>query len=109
MTRAELIEQICLRKNDINPKVIEFVVKRIIEYMVSSFVNGQRMEVRGFGSFRLRKRDRREARNPKTGELVITDEKYVLYFKPGKSLRERVNQKGLLKKAQQQELEEAIF
>ncbi len=101
MTRAELIEQIALRKNDMNPKVIEFVVKRIIEFMVASFVNGQRMEVRGFGSFRLRKRERREARNPKTGELVITDEKYVLYFKPGKSLRERVNQKGLTKQAQE--------
>jgi integration host factor subunit beta len=101
MTRAELIEQMALRKNDMNPKIIDFVVKRIIEFMVGSFVNGQRMEVRGFGSFRLRKRERREARNPKTGELVITDEKYVLYFKPGKSLRERVNQKGLSKQAQE--------
>ncbi len=104
MTRAELIEQIALRKSDMNPKVVEFAVKRIIDFMVDSFVQGQRMEVRGFGSFRLRKREKREARNPKTGALVITEEKYVLYFKSGKSLRERVNAKGLSKQADVLEL-----
>jgi integration host factor subunit beta len=91
MTRAELITEIMMRKTDLNPKVIEFAVKRIIEHMVTSFVNGHRIEIRGFGSFGLRKRLPRQARNPKTGEVVITEEKYVLYFKPGKSLRERIN------------------
>jgi integration host factor subunit beta len=96
MTRAELIEEISLRKKDINPKLIEFIVKRVIEYMVSCFEAGHRIEIRGFGSFSLRKRQPRQARNPKTGEVVMTALKYALYFKPGKSLRDKVNHQNML-------------
>jgi len=91
MTRAELIVEMMARKTDLNPKVLEYSVKRIIEYMVSSFVKGHRIEIRGFGSFGLRMRMPRQARNPKTGEIVWTERKHVLCFKPGKSLRERIN------------------
>lgn len=92
MTRSELIETIAYQRPDINYKLIEFAVKRIIDFMVSNFQSGSRLEIRGFGSFSLRKRKPRNARNPKTGELVETESKYVLYFRPGKQLKELVNQ-----------------
>jgi integration host factor subunit beta len=101
MTRAELIVEMVNRKNDLNPKVIEYAVKRIIEFMISSFVKGHRIEIRGFGSFGLRMRMPRQARNPKTGEVVVTELKHVLYFKPGKSLRERINNAAQLQRAKQ--------
>lgn len=91
MTRSELIEIIAYRHPEINYKLVEFSVKRIIDYMVDNFQSGSRLEIRGFGSFSLRKRKPRNARNPKTGELVETESKYVLYFRPGKQLKEEVN------------------
>lgn len=92
MTRSELIEQIAYRKPEIDYKIIEFSVKRIVDFMISNFEVGSRLEVRGFGSFSLRRRKPRNARNPKTGELVETESKYVLYFRPGKYLKEKVNE-----------------
>ena len=91
MTRSELIEIIAYRHPEINYKLVEFSVKRIIDCMVGNFQSGSRLEIRGFGSFSLRKRKPRNARNPKTGELVETESKYVLYFRPGKQLKELVN------------------
>ena len=92
MTRSELIEMIAYQRPDINYKLVEFSVKRIIDFMTSNFEAGSRLEIRGFGSFSLRKRQPRNARNPKTGELVATESKYVLYFRPGKQLKELVNE-----------------
>jgi integration host factor subunit beta len=66
-------------------------VKHLLEVMSDSLANGERIEIRGFGSFSLHFRPPRIGRNPKTGEAVALSGKYVPHFKPGKDLRERVN------------------
>ena len=71
----------------------EAIVNAVLEAMVESLRSGSSIEIRGFGSFRLRHRAARVGRNPKTGEAVALAAKYVPHFKPGKELRERVNQK----------------
>ena len=109
MTRAELIIEMAARKPDLNPNLVEYAVKRIIEYMVFSFVKGRRIEIRGFGSFSLRMRKPRQARNPKTGEIVLTTKKHVPCFKPGKSLRERINNSTYPLKEKVQEVREAVY
>lgn len=92
MTRAELIDVLVNRHPQIPLKQIEHSVKLIFDHMSEALENGQRIEIRGFGSFALRYRSPRVARNPKTGEYVNTEGKYVAHFKPGKELRERVNE-----------------
>lgn len=92
MTRAELIEILANKLPQIPIKDIEQAVKLIFEQMSTALEAGQRIEIRGFGSFALRFRAPRVARNPKTGEYVNTEGKYVAHFKPGKELRERVNE-----------------
>lgn len=92
MTRAELIDALVMKQPHIPLKVIEQAVKNIFEQMSTALENGVRIEIRGFGSFDLRYRPPRSARNPKTGEYVVTEEKYAAHFKPGKELRERVNE-----------------
>lgn len=98
MTRAELIDALAVRQPHIPIKLIEQAVKDIFEQMATALENGQRIEIRGFGSFALRHRPPRTARNPKTGEYVMTEEKYAPHFKPGKELRERVNESLLSEK-----------
>lgn len=73
-------------------KDVELAVKHLLELMSSSLASGQRIEIRGFGSFSLHYRPPRMGRNPKTGEAVALSGKYVPHFKPGKDLRERVNE-----------------
>jgi integration host factor subunit beta len=91
MTKSELIEAIARRQNHLNAKDVELAVKYLIEVMSNSLANGERIEIRGFGSFSLHFRPPRIGRNPKTGEAVALSGKYVPHFKPGKDLRERVN------------------
>jgi integration host factor subunit beta len=91
MTKSELIERIAAQQQQLSPKDVELAVKMIIEYMASSLAQGERIEVRGFGSFSLHYREPRRGRNPKTGDAVELMGKYVPYFKPGKEMRERVN------------------
>lgn len=91
MTKSELIERIALDQKQLSPKDVELAVKMIIDYMANSLSNGERIEIRGFGSFSLHFRPPRQGRNPKTGEAVALSGKYVPHFKPGKDLRERVN------------------
>lgn len=91
MTKSELIEQIALRKNDLSIKQVESAVKLLLDYITETLANGGRIEIRGFGSFSLNYREARKGRNPKTGESVYLDGKYVPHFKPGKELREQVN------------------
>ncbi len=91
MTRSELIERIAQLQPQLSIKDIELAVKTIIEQMSHSLAHGERIEIRGFGSFSLHYRAPRVGRNPKTGESVSLDGKYVPHFKPGKELRERVN------------------
>lgn len=91
MTKSELIERIATQMPELSPKDVELAVKTLLEKMVSTMAEGGRIEVRGFGSFSLNYRAPRVGRNPKTGESVDLTAKYVPHFKPGKSLRERVN------------------
>ncbi|MCY3620088.1 MAG: integration host factor subunit beta [Gammaproteobacteria bacterium] len=93
MTRSELIEQMALRhKGLLTVDDVELAVKNIIDQMSNSLAKGGRIEIRGFGSFSLHYRPPRMGRNPKTGESVSLTGKYAPHFKPGKRLRDRVNE-----------------
>lgn len=91
MTKSELIERIAESQDQLSPKDIELAVKLVIEYMSQSLAACERIEIRGFGSFSVHYREPRIGRNPKTGEPVKLDGKHVPHFKPGKELRDRVN------------------
>ena len=91
MTKSELIERIATQQKQLSPKDVELAVKMIIEYMAQSLSTGDRIEIRGFGSFSLHYREPRRGRNPTTGDAVDLLGNYVPYFKPGKEMRERVN------------------
>ena len=91
MTKSELIEILAERQKHLTYKDVEFAVKTMIEQMAQTLASGERIEIRGFGSFSLHYRRERIGRNPKTGESVSLSGKYVPHFKPGKELRERVN------------------
>jgi integration host factor subunit beta len=91
MTKSELIERLAARQTQLSSKDVELAVKTIIEHMAQTLASGERIEIRGFGSFSLHYRAPRIGRNPKTGESVGLSGKYVPHFKPGKELRERVN------------------
>jgi len=92
MTKSELIELISAKQSHLPAKDVELAVKQILEIMSDALAQGQRIEIRGFGSFSLHFRPPRQGRNPKTGETVALAGKYVPHFKPGKDLRERVNE-----------------
>ena len=91
MTKSELIEALAEKHPDIAIKDVEAAVKSIIDNMAETLSTGERIEIRGFGSFSLHFRAPRVGRNPKTGESVNLEAKYVPHFKPGKELRERVD------------------
>lgn len=91
MTKSELIEALAKQQPNLAIKDVELVVKCIIEQMSQSLSSGDRIEIRGFGSFSLHYRPPRMGRNPKTGGSVALSSKYVPHFKPGKELRERVD------------------
>ncbi len=91
MTRSDLITILSGRQPLLNHKDVELAVKNMIEQMSNSISIGERIEIRGFGSFILHHRLPRVGRNPKSGRSVDLDEKYVPHFKPGKELRDRVN------------------
>ena len=91
MTKSELIEAIAARQSQLSSKDVELAVKTVLEHMSQALSTGERIEIRGFGSFSLHFRSPRRGRNPKTGDSVELTGKYVPHFKPGKELRERVN------------------
>lgn len=91
MTKSELIEKLGDKLSHLSAKDVEQSIKEILELMAQSLSKGDRIEIRGFGSFSLHYRAPRVGRNPKTGESVELNGKYVPHFKPGKELRERVN------------------
>lgn len=91
MIKSELIAQIAKQQSHIPEKDIAASVNTILDYMSESLGSDKRIEIRGFGSFRLHFRPPRNAHNPKTGAKVVTQAKYSPHFKPGKDLRERVN------------------
>jgi len=91
MTKSELIEVLAAKQPQLDYRDVELAVKELLEQMSNALANGQRIEVRGFGSFSLHYRPPRVGRNPKTGDSVRVPDKYVPHFKPGKELRERAN------------------
>jgi integration host factor subunit beta len=92
MTKSELIDTLSLEYAHIPAKDVENSIKEMLELMTDSLAQGDRIEIRGFGSFSLHYRAPRTGRNPKTGETVQLEGKSVPHFKPGKELRERVNE-----------------
>lgn len=91
MTKSELIDLIAANQSQLSVKDVELAVKTVIEQMAETLAAGERIEIRGFGSFSLHYRAPRIGRNPKTGESVGLAGKHVPHFKPGKELRDRVN------------------
>ncbi|MCB1985792.1 MAG: integration host factor subunit beta [Burkholderiales bacterium] len=94
MTKSELISRLAARFPQLVAKDAELSVKMIIDAMATSLAEGQRIEIRGFGSFDLNYRPPRIGRNPKSGEKVHVPAKYVPHFKAGKEMRERVDYKN---------------
>lgn len=90
MTKSELIEALAAKQPQLDHKDVELAVKELLEQMSLALAMGDRIEVRGFGSFSLHYRPPRVGRNPKTGSTVHVPDKYVPHFKPGKELREKV-------------------
>ena len=91
MTKADLVERVA-NEADMTKKDAEHLVEIIFDTIISTLNKGEKIELRGFGSFRLRSRNSRKGRNPKTGESVEIPAKRVAYFKPGKELKEVINQ-----------------
>lgn len=91
MTKSELIDQLAEFQRHLAHLDVELAVKSVLEQMSTALAEGDRIEIRGFGSFSLHYRAPRMGRNPKTGESVALPGKHVPHFKPGKALRERVD------------------
>jgi integration host factor subunit beta len=90
MTKAELVEEVA-RVTQLTKKHAEIIVNKVFDSIVDSLKDGEKIELRGFGSFRIRHRGARTGRNPKTGDRVKVPPKRIPYFKPGKELRELLN------------------
>ena len=91
MTKSELVEKMVDSHSMLTRKEMEMVVNIIFDSMTDALKSGEKVEIRGFGSFTIRERDAREARNPKSGEVVNIPAKKTPFFKTGKELRERVD------------------
>jgi len=94
MTKSELVDIISETQGEITRREAEVVVNTIFSAIADALTTGDRVELRGFGSFTTKRRNARTGRNPKTGESVSVPAKVVPHFKPGKELRERVDQAG---------------
>jgi len=92
MTKAELVDQVA-KAADLTKKHSEIIVNTLFDSIVKALGKGDKIELRGFGSFRVRTRDARVGRNPKTGEIVHVPAKKIPFFKPGKELKELINPK----------------
>ncbi|MGI8785466.1 MAG: integration host factor subunit beta [Acidobacteriota bacterium] len=90
MTKAELMEEVA-KNSELTKKDAEVIVQTVLDSIIGSLQEGEKVELRGFGSFRLRQRSSRMGRNPKTGEKVDVPAKKIPYFKPGKELKELIN------------------
>lgn len=91
MTKSGLIEEVARLTPHISKKDTEVVVNTIFDSMIEALKSGERIEIRGFGSFSINRRPPRIGRNPRSGEQVVVPEKLVPHFKPGKALREAVD------------------
>jgi integration host factor subunit beta len=93
MIRSELIQKIADENPHLYQRDVERIVSTIFEEITEAMARGERVELRGFGAFSVKRRDARVGRNPRTGEAVDVEEKHVPFFKTGKLLRERLNGK----------------
>jgi integration host factor subunit beta len=93
MTRSDLVEELAARFSQLTQRDAEFAVKAILDAMNDALARGHRIEIRGFGSFSVTHRSPRMGRNPRSGESVAIPEKRVPHFKPGKALRQTVDQR----------------
>ena len=109
MVKSELINRIASQQENLSLKDIELSVNHLLERMSTSLGQGERIEIRGFGSFSLHYRPPRKAHNPKTGDRVFTSAKYTPHFKPGKDLRDRVNENRLSHKIVENVIEEEMI
>jgi len=91
MIRSELIQKIADENPHLYQRDVEKIVNTIFDEVIDAMSNGNRVELRGFGAFSVKKRDARQGRNPRTGAPVSVDEKHVPFFKTGKLLRDRLN------------------
>lgn len=91
MTKSVLIEKVAEKVEGLTRNQTEIVVDTVFESIKNAIMNGEKIEIRGFGNFRLKTRNPRKARNPKTGDTVEVPQKKVLYFKAGKALKESLN------------------
>jgi integration host factor subunit beta len=91
MTKSELIAELSTANPHLRGGDVELIVATIFNEITAALARGERVELRGFGAFTIKKRDARTGRNPRTGAAVPVDEKVVPFFKAGKELRERVN------------------
>lgn len=92
MTRSELEQIIADKQPELSKETVVRCVDLILQEVADTLVDGRRVEIRGFGSFGLRRRVSRVGRNPRTGESVYVPERYVPYFRPGRILRQRIDQ-----------------
>ena len=93
MTKAELVEEVS-KVSDLTKKHSEVIVDTVFQSIIDALHRGEKIELRGFGSFRLRQRESRKGRNPKTGDKVDVPPKRVPYFKPGKELKDLINRES---------------
>lgn len=101
MTKSELIEKIATKFPHVSRRDTEVIIKTIFGTLIDALRKGDRIEIRGFGSFQIRVRKAREGRNPKSGQIAHIPEKRIPFFKVGKSLKERVNVQPLSLQVQQ--------
>ncbi len=90
MTRSELIARLARTRTNLTPEDVDLAIREIMEHMSATLAAGNRVEIRGFGSFALHHRPARVGRNPRTGAEVMVEERYTPRFRPGKLLRERI-------------------
>jgi integration host factor subunit beta len=96
MTRSELVASLASKNPHLMHRDVEMIVATVFDEITGALARGDRVELRGFGAFSVRKRDARTGRNPRTGEAVPVAEKGVPFFKAGKELRERLNRKAAM-------------
>ena len=94
MIKSELVQKIADENPHLYQRDVERIVTTIFDTIINAMAEGNRVELRGFGAFSVKKRDARQGRNPRTGESVAVEEKHVPFFKAGKLLRDRLNGKS---------------